>query len=332
MANKNFMDRLNTFGFSPLALVLFLLLGLAPLIIQDQYLIHLLIISLMFGTLAMGFDLSAGFINVANFGYAAFMGVGAYTSGLLGFKLGVSPWLGMIAGGVLAGFLGFLTGLLTLRLKGMFAAIVAWFLGMTIMALCLIWVDLTRGALGINVDLLFDTIDKRPFYYVMLGLCVITYAVLTWMITGSNMGLAFKSIGQDQEAAETCGVNPTKYKVINFTVSCAIAGVIGGFYAHFMSILTPEMMHTKHAMEILVISYIGGRGSIWGGLLAAIIIIPFFEFLKPLMEFRLVIYGVLLILVMIYYPGGLAHLYEQSLTYFRRKKNKNTCLVTTEKS
>jgi len=313
------MVKLNDVGMTPLAMGMFILLGFMPIIISDQYFIHLMISSLMFGTLAMGFDLSAGYINVANFGYAAFMGIGAYTSALLSQRLGVSPWIGMAAGGILAAFLGFLTGILTLRLRGMFAAILAWFLGMTLLSLANVWVSLTRGSLGLNVDILFDTPEKAPFYYVIFAICLATYMLLKW-ITNSEMGLAFMAIGQDQEAAESSGINPTKFKVINFTVSCAIAGVVGGFYAHFMGILTPDVMHTKHAMEILVLAYIGGRGSIWGGLLAAIVIIPVFENMKFMMEFRLVVYGLLLILVMIFYPGGMAQFYDTVMVSFKKKK------------
>lgn len=305
-------QKLTDIGLSPAAIVLFTVLALFPFIVEDRFFIHLMISSLMFGTLAMGFDLSAGFINIANFGYSAFMGVGAYTSGLLMMNLGWSPWIGMPAGMLLTGVLGFFTGILTLRLRGMFAAILAWFLGMTMMSLALIWVDLTRGALGLNVDLLFDTAEKTPFYYVIFAISLGTYILLKWLVQ-SNIGLAFKAIGGDQDAAESSGINITYFKVLNFTISCSIAGLVGGFYAPFLSIVTPEMMHTKNALEILVLAYIGGRGSIWGGLVAAIVLVPTFEYLKFLEEYRLVIYGTLLIGVMLIYPSGLSGLVNNLL-------------------
>ena len=306
---NNILVKLEKFGITPVTLALFALLALAPVIIEDQFIIHLLIISLMYGTLAMGFDLSAGFINIANFGYSAFMGIGAYTSGLLATRLGWSPWAGMVAGMLLAALLGLFTGILTLRLRGMFAAILAWFLGMALMSLALILVDLTRGALGLSVDLLFDTPEKAPFFYVIFAICLGTYVLVKWLVN-SHIGLAFKAIGADQEAAESSGVNITGYKVLNFTVSCAIAGLVGGFYAHFLSIVTPDMMHTKNALEILVLAYIGGRGSIWGGLVAAIFLVPAFEYLKFLEEFRLVFYGLMLIAVMLIYPDGFSGLVD----------------------
>ena len=313
---------LNRIGLSPASFLLFIVLGLAPIVIDDQYIVHLMITSLMFGTLAMGFDLSAGFINVANFGYAAFMGVGGYTSAILMERLHVNPWMGIFIGTVLAAFLGFLTGILTLRLRGMFTAILAWFLGLTMMALCTQLVDLTRGSLGLIVTELFDTYSKTPYYYTIYAICLTTY-ILIMKIISSKWGLAFKTVGQDQEAAESIGVNPTFYKILNFTISCAVAGLVGGFYAHFTGILTPEVLHTKHAVEVLVIAYIGGRGSIWGGLVCAFLVIPLMEYARPIMEFRYVLYGMALIVVMIFYPGGFAEFYNnriREMLHSRKKK------------
>lgn len=322
-------ERLNKIGLSPLSLVLFVLLGVAPYLIGDEYLLHLLVVSLMFGTLAMGFDLSAGFIDVANWGYAALMGLGAYTSALLLMKLGISPWIGIFIGALLAGLLGLFIGILTLRMSGMFAAILAWFVGLILMSLATSLTGLTRGALGLNVDLFFDTAWSMPYFYVMFIICIITFIVFR-LVTRSNLGLAFTALGQDVEAARASGVNPLKYKVINFTISSLIAGLVGGFYAHFIGILTPDVMHTKHTLEILVIAYVGGRGTIWGPLLAAFLIIPVFEYLNFLLEIKYVIYGIVLILVMIFYPKGLAGLWNQLIEILTNKLHGNGKLTSEE--
>lgn len=315
--------KLNTVGLSPLSFVLFMILGVAPSLIHDEYMLHMLVICLLFGTLAMGFDLSAGFISVANWGYGSLMGLGAYTSALLLTKLGITPWIGIFAGALVAGLLGLLIGVLTLRMEGMFAAILAWFVGLVLMALCAALVPLTRGALGLNVALFFDTGWAKPYFYVILVICIFTYILLR-LITKSNLGLAFNALGQDVEAARTSGVNPMKYKVINFTISCFIAGLCGGFYAHFIGILTPDLLSTKKTVEILVIAYIGGRGSIWGPLLAAFLIIPTFEYLNFLFEYKYVIYGLLLIGVMILYPTGISGLLSSLESVLRRKVSSRT--------
>jgi len=317
-AGENMLARLSSIGLSPLSLSLLVLAAIAPLVIKNEYFIHLLLVSLFFGTQAMAFDFTVGFINIVNFGFAAFLGLGAYVSGLLAARLGVSPWIGLIAGTIAAGLLGLFTGVLTLRLRGIFAAVMAWFVGLTLMAVTAAMVDLTRGNLGLRVPLFLDTAARRPYFYILLPMIILIYIVLR-MVTQSHIGLAFRAIGQNLEAAQASGVNPTKYKVINFTISCAFAGLLGGYYAHFLGILTPDVMHTKHTVEVLALAYIGGRGSLWGGLIAALLLIPVFEYLKPLMEIRLVIYGVLLILVMILYPEGIAGVYNR--TVVRLKKN-----------
>lgn len=307
-------------GLSPVSLSMFVLLALVPLGLRDQYWLHLMTVSLMFGALSMGFDLSAGFINVANWGYAAFMGVGAYTSAILLERYGISPWFGMAAGGVIAAFLGFLTGLITLRLRGMFTAILTWFLGLTLVALATQLTDLTRGSMGMMAEELFDAYTKDPYYYTILGLCFLTFCVVTRMVN-SKLGLAFRAIGQSQDAAESLGVNPARYRIINFTTSCAIAGVIGGFYAHFMCIITPEFLHTKHTIEILFIAFIGGRGSVWGGLVCAFFLIPALEFARPIVEWRFVIYGIMMIIIMIFMPEGIAPHITRAVNFLKGRFN-----------
>jgi len=316
--NRKINHAIGVYGLSTFSLVGFLLLGMAPYLISDEYILHILAVSLMFGTLAMGFDLSAGYISVANWGYAAMMGLGAYTSALLLINLGISPWIGIFIGALFAALLGLVIGMLTLKMEGMYAAILAWFVGLVLMALAASLQELTRGTLGLNVDLFFETGWTKPYFYVIFLICVVTYMVLR-KVTNSKLGLAFTALGLDAEAARFCGVNPMKYKVINFTISCFIAGLCGGFYAHFMGILTPDLMATKHTVEILVIAYIGGRGSIWGPLLAAFLIYPAFEYLNFLLEFKWVIYGALLIVVMIFYPGGLSRFWYSAEAYLMGK-------------
>jgi branched-chain amino acid transport system permease protein len=319
------LSRMASIGLSPHVALIGILLVLAPQVIKSEFLLHLMISSLLFGTLAMGFDFTTGFIGIVNFGYAAFWGLGAYTSALLAVRLGVSPWLGIIFATLSAAIVGFLTGVLTLRLRGIFAAVMSWFVGLNLMALATQLVDLTRGQLGLNVPLFFDTAQKLPYYYTLLPFTLVTWILLR-TVTRSKIGLAFKAIGQDLEAAQASGVNPTKYKVINFTLSCAIAGALGAYYAHFMGILTPDVMHTRHTVQVLTLAYVGGRGSIWGGLLAGFVLIPAFEYLKHLMELRLVIYGVMLILIMIFYPGGFNAAYEGLLRRASRWRSKTVDL------
>jgi len=302
---KPYTNGLRKVGLPPIGILLVILLALAPLALQSELWTRLLVDALMSASLAMAFDFTAGYINITNFGYAAFWGLGAYTSTILVLRIGMTPWLGMLAGAIAAGILGFGVGILTLRLSGIFASCMTWFVALVMMGVCANWTSLTSGNSGLIAPYLLNTDSNLPYFYIILIFTLIIYLGLV-LLTKSHVGMAFKAIGQDSQAAAASGINITYYKVLNMTISCAIAGLIGGFYAHFVGILTPDLMSTSHTVESIAISTIGGRGSIWGAFVTALILIPSLEFMNSLMELRMIIYGALLILVMLFYPTGLA--------------------------
>lgn len=275
---------------------------------------------------AVAFDFTAGYINVVNFGFAAFVGLGGYTSGLLAVELGIPPFVGMVVGATMSALVGLLTGALTLRLRGIYAAVMAWFVGLALMGIVRNLPDITRGSLGLAVPPLLGSSENLPYYYVILAMLVVTFAVLAWVIR-SRFGLAFRAIGQNLASARASGVNPTRYLVINFVLSCAFAGWLGGFYAHYYGILTPDVMLTSHTVEVLAIAYIGGRGSLWGAAVVAFPLSIGVEWVKvqfsTLPGVHLVLYGLLLIIVMIYRPGGVAGM-AQSLDEWRRRRRPGT--------
>jgi branched-chain amino acid transport system permease protein len=310
--------------FTPAGLIALVVLFVLPYIppFDQEYMIRWLISAAFIAALAIGFDFTAGLINIVNFGYCAIMGVGGYTSAILAERIGLTPWLGMLAGGLIAAVLGLVIGMITLRLRGIFAACLAWFFGLAAMGLATKMVWLTRGPLGMRVDRLFETSSNVPYYYLLLIMMVVIYVICKW-VTRTRMGVAFKAIGQNMEAARTSGINPVFYRVSNFVLSCALAGVLGGFYAHYYGILTPDMMHTSKTVEVLAVAYIGGRGSLWGGAAIAFPFIIAMELIRSSLSnlpgLNLLLYGLLLIVVMIYYPGGFAAFFD---TYFRKPKNK----------
>jgi len=291
-------------------LVVALVLPFVPPFDSQDYQRWLVGAALM-AAMATAFDFTAGYINIVNFGFAAFVGLGAYTSGLLAVELGISPWIGIFVGAAVAGFVGLLTGMLTLRLRGIYAAVMAWFVGLAVMGLVRNLPEITRGSLGLNVPRLLETSDNLPYYYVILAMLLVTLAVLTLVIR-SHIGLAFRAIGQNVQAARASGINPTRYLVLNFTLASAFAGWLGGFYAHYYGILTPDVMLTSHTVEVLAVAYIGGRGSLWGPAIIAFPLSIGVEALRTqfatLPGLHLVLYGLLLIAVMVYWPGGAAGL------------------------
>jgi branched-chain amino acid transport system permease protein len=305
-------------GITPLGLLALLLLIVIPWVppFNREYLIRWLVMGVLIGAQALAFDFTSGYINIVNFGFCAFFGLGAYTSAVLAVRLGVSPWVGMFIGILPAALLGFLTGILTLRLRGIIAACMAWFVGLGLMGITTKWVDLTLGPLGLPCPTLLKTRSNVPYFYIILAMTLVVYIVLKRVVR-SPMGVAFKAIGQNMEAARTSGINPVRYRIINFTLSCAFAGWLGGFYAHYYGVLMPDVMATIKTVEVLVVVTIGGRGSLWGGLFTAIPFIYGTELVRSLFSkysgLNLLLYGLFLILVMIYYPGGVAKIYDRLL-------------------
>lgn len=317
------LDRiLYRMGFTPMAVIGLVLLLLLPNVpyLNQEYMIRWLAMAAWMGACAIAFDFTSGYISIVNFGFAAFVGLGGYTSAILGARFGLSPWIGIFVGAAVAALVGFVLGIITLRLRGIFAACLAWFAGLAMMGLATKMVWLTRGPLGLRADLFFNSESNVPYYYLIIAMMVVTYIICKWVVR-SPAGLAFRAIGQNMEAARTSGIKPVKYRVLNFTLSCALAGWLGGFYAHFIGILTPELMHTQKTVEILVIAYIGGRGSLWGGVLTAFPFVFAMENIRSTLAnlpgVNLIIYGVFLIAIMLYYPGGAAALYAKVASLFK---------------
>jgi len=315
---------LGTVSFTPLGVICLVVLLILPLVppFNKEYVIRWLTSAVFIGACAVAFDFTNGYINIVNFGFNAFIGLGAYTSALVSIHFNISPWFGMLFGALATAILGFVVGLMTLRLRGLFAACLTWFVGLALMGLATKWVNVTRGQLGLNCPGLLESTSNLPYYYVIAIMMIISL-IITRYITRSYIGLAFKGIGQNMEAARTSGINPVKYRLINFTISCAFAGWLGGFYAFYYKILTPELLHTSKTIEVLVISYIGGRGSLWGGVFAALPFVFAMEFIRSSLAnipgLNLMFYAVFLVLVMIYYPGGFSQLYDKLVSISKSK-------------
>jgi branched-chain amino acid transport system permease protein len=153
----------------------------------------------------------------------------------------------------------------------------------------------------------FSRAQLLPYYYLLLALVIVIFVIASVLVR-SRIGLSFKAIREDELATETLGLSTTKYKLINFTTACFFTGVIGAFYAHYIGILTPDATEfgVPRTVEVLTVAYVGGRGTLWGSLLSAFLLIGFQEYFRQLGAWRLVMFGALLIGVMIYAPKGLS--------------------------
>ena len=292
------------------------LLILVPPFVDSPYVTTVFISALLFGLFGAIYDLMIGYAGLANFGYAGFIAAGAYGSALASFHYGISPWLGLLIGGACGALLGLLTGLITLRLRGLYLGLTTWFVAEALRSTISNTPGYTRGMLGLAVDP-FPTVlgidfargQLLNYYYLLIALGALIMLAMQFLVR-SKIGLAFRAIREDQLATESLGLNATRYKLINFTVACFLTGVLGAFYAHYLGILspTPEEFGVPRTVEILTVCYVGGRGTLWGSLFAGFLLIGFQEYFRELEAWRLVMYGALLIVVMLFAPKGLAGL------------------------
>ncbi|MFS0645105.1 branched-chain amino acid ABC transporter permease [Siminovitchia sp. 179-K 8D1 HS] len=297
--------------FVYLACAVFLLVF--PLLVQ-RYILHLLILSLIFAILASSWNLIAGYSGIFSFGHQAFFGIGAYGSALMAMRLDVSPWFGLLIGGLMAAIIGVIISLPVLRLRIVpyIAILTLGFAEITKLVTSNL-VDLTRGELGLNGIPAFTSIGPISFnlanriniYYLVLIIFFITIFVVMRIVKGPQ-GLALKAIKESQDAAESLGVNLTKHKLYVFMISAFIAGISGSLFAHYVQVLTPtSVISIDIMMQILLIVVIGGLGTIAGPVLGSFIVVMGLEYLRVLGDYRLVVYGLIIVLVIMFMPEGI---------------------------
>ena len=270
--------------------------------------------------LAVSLNLATGFLGQLVLGHAGFMSVGAYSAALFtmysGLPTVVSFPLALLVGGIVAAAFGVIIGVPALRLKGDYLAILTLGFGEIIRVLILA-MPFTGGAAGLSGIPLLTT-----FTYVFI-IAIITVAVIFAFIH-SRHGRAVIAIREDEIAAEAAGIHTTYYKLLAFVLAAFFAGIAGGLYAHHIGVLDPSKFDFNYSVEILIMVVLGGMGSITGSIGAAIVLTLLPELLRGFSEYRMLIYSVILICVMLFKPSGLLGQHELSLTKilnkFRGKK------------
>jgi len=307
-----------------LALVLMVVFGL-PLILRSPTYLHILVLLYLYAYLTTSWNLVGGFAGVLPLGHAAFFGIGAYTSTVLYVQYGVSPWFGMLLGGVIASITGIMIGLPTFKMRGAYFALatIAFGEGMRVMVENIDHLGPLNlnGPRGLQIpplnvglaNLMF--INKEPYYYIILVMLIAVLA-LTYVISRSRLGYYLNAGGEEPEAAMSLGVNVARCKLMAMAMSSFLTALAGSFYAQFSLFIHPKsVISLDLSFEIAFIALIGGRGSIVGPVLGALLLRPVSDFSRiyfgaTLPGLHLIIFGTVLILVMIYLPRGL----QQPLT------------------
>ncbi|WCK56364.1 branched-chain amino acid ABC transporter permease [Aneurinibacillus sp. Ricciae_BoGa-3] len=314
-------------------LVLFIVLisVVVPLVSSNDYLIQILIMSGINILLVLSLNLISGFAGQISLGHAAFFGIGAYASALLSMK-GLNVWVAIPAAGLVAAILGFLIGSPVLRLRGHFFAIATLGFGEIIHLVLNNWVDVTRGPMGLSgiptpENILFMDFSLKSNYYYLILVVVLLALYLSITVKHSKMGRALLAIRTDEITAKAMGINIAYYKIFAFTLSAAIAGIAGATYSHFILFLSPETFSLPASINILLMLLIGGIGSIPGSVLGGLFITVLSEYLRTFAQYQMLIYGVLIVLIVIFMPKGLSGLLHKRLFFSRRPKKENSLLL-----
>lgn len=299
-----------------LQIVLLLILFLAPLVIHNDYYVHVGVMFCMFAAMSVGWNLIGGYANQTSLGHAVFFALGAYTTTLLELRLHVTPWLGILAGVIVSIVLAILIGWPTFRLSGHYFALATLAL-LQIGDIVFTYFDkFTGGSSGLIIPIMHNApgmlqfASNTTYFYVSAVLLVITLAVAKWVLR-SSLGYRLLAIKGNPDAALLAGVNMMKTKLIALMISGALVGMIGGFYAEYMQYIDPNSLFSfTISINMALFAIIGGVDFWWGPIIGAIILVPLSQYTSTVLTGKWsplgeAIYGALLILVILVKPRGI---------------------------
>jgi branched-chain amino acid transport system permease protein len=286
---------------------------------DDNYWLQVLIWVLFFAYLSAAWNLIGGFAGQYSIGHAGFLGIGAYTSSLLHINAGLSPWLGMLVGGVAAAGVGGVIGYPCFRLRGAFFSLVT----IAFAEMLRVGTELTDSAFGVEVNgvrglllpvlghrpTAFQFVDKRYYYFIMLALLFVVLAV-GWAVKRSRLGYYLTAISDDEDVVASLGVNPARAKLVALLLSAFFTAIGGTFYAQFILFITPtRTMSLDFSVQMVIMAVLGGLGTVLGPVYGAVILVPIAELTRAvwgggLQGVHLIVYGVLLMAVILYAPQG----------------------------
>lgn len=289
---------------------------------------HIIIMSGIFMMQASALNLIYGYAGQLSLGHQAFWGISGYTSALLALKLGWSFWICLPAAGIFALVTGAFIGFITLRLRGPYFIILTICFSQVMYLISLNWIGLTNGPMGIIgipvpqlhippfLNLVFSS--KIHYYYLLLGLMIITIIAIRRLVN-SHIGRAWIAIRENEDLAESVGIKAYAYKIMAFAISAFIVGLTGSFYAHYVTFISPEMFNFFYVINMLVILIAGGKGTIMGPIIGALIFTALPEYLRGAQAYRMPVYAVILLVVVIFMPKGIVPMVGNIAPRFMKK-------------
>jgi branched-chain amino acid transport system permease protein len=291
------------------SLVLLWVVGLLalPAIYGDAYVLRILTMTCLFAIFAASWDLLAGYTGQVNFGHALFFGAGAYTSALMSQKLGISPWYTVWAGAAVAMLFGVLVGYLCLRLRGSYLSLATLAFPLIALGLLFAFPDFSGGELGISGLRRLATTPAGNYYIAATSMLAIVFGL--WALADSKFGIVMHAIRDDEVAARASGINTLRYKMVVFAVSATAAGFSGALFAHYLRVAGPSSLEVALSFQVVIWGVFGGVATIYGPVVAVFLLYPLTEWLgsfKAFGELRLLIFAVIVLLVLLFMPRGLA--------------------------
>jgi branched-chain amino acid transport system permease protein len=318
-----------------LGFIVALIILALPLLIQNTYYVQVLVLVLLFAYLCLAWNIVGGLAGQISFGHAIFFGVGAYTSTILFRDLELSPWLGMFVGGILSALVAAALGYPCFRLRGTYFALATLALGEIARSVVnntsfLFGIEV-RGSRGILVPLrghaplLYQFDDKRYFYYIILGFLVLLIFVVS-RLKRSRLGLYLAAIGNNEDAAKSLGINSAAAKLKAFLISAFFMALGGTFYAQLLHFVDPmSVFGGSVSVMVVLFAITGGPAYLMGPVVGTFLLMPIAEITRVMLAgkhtgMHMVIYGVILVLVMLFMPKGVLSAIERMTALWRQRR------------
>ncbi len=270
---------------------------------MSGYVEGIIILLFINGIAAMGVSLLTGFTGVFTLGHAGYMAIGAYTAAIMTIRFGIHWFPAVLAGGMIAMILAYMIGVPTLKLMGDYYAIASIGLGESIRLVLENWQSFTRGARGYPGIDNFTTLYSAGAFFIVMGL-------LMFYLIKSNFGRAFKACRDDYIAASLLGFNTARYRVLSLAISAFYCGVAGALMAGFLTFIQPVMFDLNKSTELTAVVVFGGLGSLSGSLIGTAVITLVTELFRPISQYRMLIYGAVMVLIMVIRPEGIMGQHE----------------------
>ena len=317
------MAETNKWTWLALAVLVAALLML-PQVVKNAFALDIFIRILLFSFIGVAWNLMGGYAKQLSLGHAAYFGLGAYTSTIMQIDFNISPWIGMIAGGVVAMLASLPIGWLCFRLRGPYFTIATIATAQTLMLIFLKFRDLAWGAEGTTIPnlgsspLMMQFETKASYYYVVLGLLAIGLAI-TYRIEKSWMGYYLVAIGEDEDAAEAIGVNAPRIKRDIYMISAFLTALAGTFYVQYIYFIDPATAFNFNiSIEAALVSIVGGIGTLWGPVIGTVLLETTSALLQSWLGsttggIQLTVYALILMAIILWRPTGLMGMVNEVL-------------------